>query len=75
MPTLVPESLDNLVSTAEAADICGVASDVVRKWRHRGYIEPAGLDDFGRPLYKLIDVLRCARDTRKRAGFGSARIA
>lgn len=62
MPTLVPESLDNLVSTSEAADICGVASETIRTWRHRGQLDPSGTDDFGRPLYKLIDVLRCARD-------------
>lgn len=72
---LVPESLDNLVSTREAADICNVSCDLIRKWAHRGQLEPAGIDDFGRPLYKLIDVLRCSRDRRNNAGFGPRRIA
>lgn len=71
---LVPETLDNLVSTTEAANACGVAVNTVSMWRTRGYLEPTGLDERGRPLYKLIDVLRAARDTRRRA-VGEKRIA
>jgi len=71
---LLPESLDNLVSTREAAEACGVGSSTVRKWAHLGYLSPTGLDNNNRPLYRLIDVLRCARDTRRRA-LGQGRTA
>lgn len=71
---LVPEALDDLVSTAEAADMCGVGRSTISMWKKRGWLEPAGLDDHDRPLYKRIDVLRAARDTRNRA-LGKARTA
>lgn len=71
---LVPESLDNLVSTNEAADACGVSSATVRSWAARGHLRPSGLDERNRPLYRLIDVLRTARDTRNRA-IGQGRTA
>lgn len=64
---LVPESLDDLVSTADAAATCGVGSSTIRKWAHLGYLAPSGLDERNRPLYRIIDVLRVARDTRRRA--------
>lgn len=71
---LVPESLDGLVTTKEAADACGVSVAAISNWKTRGYIEPSGLDEKHRPMYKLIDVLRTARDTRRRA-VGASRIA
>lgn len=71
---LVPEQLDNLVSTREAADHCGVAVSTIRVWASRGYLQASGLDHNDRPLYKLIDVLRAARDTRQRA-VGVGRLA
>lgn len=64
---LVPEALDNLVTTPEAAAHCGVDASTIRKWRERGHLTVSGLDPHGRPLYRLIDVLRAARDTRRRA--------
>jgi DNA-binding transcriptional MerR regulator len=67
---LVPESLDNLVSTNEAADACGVECATVRSWVARGHLTATGLDERNRPLYKLIDVLRASRDTRRRATGG-----
>lgn len=67
MLALVPENLDSLVSTNEAADACGVGASTIRKWAHLDYLKPTGLDERNRPLYKLIDVLRVARDTRRRA--------
>lgn len=70
----VPESLDNLVSTKEAAEYCGVTIATVSNWRGRGYLEPSDLDSSSRPLYRLIDVLRVARDTRRRA-VGTSRTA
>ena len=71
---MVPESLDNLVTTTEAADACGVGKSTISMWNTRGYLKPSGLDERDRPLYKLIDVLRAARDTRQRA-IGRQRIA
>jgi DNA-binding transcriptional MerR regulator len=71
---MVPESLDDLVSTADAANRIGVSAATIRSWASRGYLAPTGLDDNARPLYKMIDVLRCARDTRRRA-IGQSRIA
>lgn len=67
MAVLVPESLDDLITTTEAAASIGVGASTIRKWAHLGYLEPAGLDERNRPLYRLIDVLRVARDTRRRA--------
>lgn len=70
----VPEELDNLITTKEAADKCGVAVSTIRVWASRGYLKPSDLDYAGRPLYKFIDVLKAARDTRQRA-VGARRIA
>ena len=64
---LLPESLDDLISTSEAADVCKVTRTAIQKWVARGYLHPTGLDNGNRPLYKLIDVLRAERDTRTRA--------
>jgi DNA-binding transcriptional MerR regulator len=74
MITLVPGNLDNLVTTTEAADACGVGKSTISMWAKRGHLSPSGLDEHNRPLYKLIDVLRAARDTRHRA-IGKGRIA
>ena len=71
---LAAEDLDNLVGVADAAREVGVSTDCVHQWVKRGYLKPSGLDDRGRKLYRLIDVLRVARDTRRRA-VGTARIA
>lgn len=70
----VPSTLDDLISTTEAATMCGISVAAVCNWRARGYLNPSGLDERGRPLYKRIDVLRTARDTRRR-GIGPTRTA
>ena len=64
---LVPEDLDALVTTNDAASVCGVDASTIRQWASRGHLTPSGLDERNRPLYRLIDVLRVARDTRQRA--------
>lgn len=64
---LTAENLDDLVSTTDAAREIGVATETIRSWAHRGHLEKAGLDEKGRPMYRLIDVVRAARDTRWRA--------
>ena len=71
---LIPDDLDTLVTTADAANACGVGCSTIRKWAHLQYLTPSGLDERNRPMYRLIDVLRVARDTRRR-GLGHSRIA
>lgn len=71
---LVAADLDQLVSAREAASHIGLTVESVRNWDKRGYLKPSGLDTKGHKLYKLIDVLRVARDTRKRA-LGAGRTA
>ncbi|QLQ10947.1 MAG: MerR family transcriptional regulator [Nocardioidaceae bacterium] len=68
------ESLDDLVSTTDAASRIGVDAATVRSWANRGYLNKSGLDERNRPLYRLIDVLRVAHDTRQRA-LGRSRTA
>lgn len=68
---LVAADLDQLVSAREAAAHIGLSVESVRSWEKRGHLAPSGLDNRGHKLYRLIDVLRVARDTRKRAlGYG-----
>jgi hypothetical protein len=75
VPRLPPiESLDDLVSTTDAAIHVGVDAATIRSWASRGYLNKSGLDERNRPLYRLIDVLRVARDTRQRA-IGKNRLA
>lgn len=64
---LVVADLDQLVNTQDAADHAGKTPDVVRRWKYLGYLEPSGLDQYGRPLYKLLDVLQVEQLTRRRA--------
>lgn len=61
-----PDGLNTLVSTTEAAGIAGVTVSTVSKWRERGMIEPSGLDERGRPLYRLADIVKTERATRNR---------
>ena len=61
------DRLNELISSSEAARLCGVALNTITTWRTRGLIEPSGLDDRGRPLYRFIDIARAERATRDRA--------
>lgn len=71
---LVAADLDQLVSAREAAAHTGLSVQTVHSWAARGHLQPSGLDNRGHKLYRLIDVLRVARDTRKRA-IGAGRTA
>lgn len=63
---LVASDLDNTVTATEAAQHIGVSVKTVVSWVDRGYLQPC--DARGkRKLYRLIDVVRVARDTRHRA--------
>lgn len=57
----------DLISVSEAATLAGVSETVVRKWKQRGHLPTAGEDDFGRPLFTGIAVLRAEAKTRRRA--------
>jgi DNA-binding transcriptional MerR regulator len=67
MAVMAPEGLNTLVSTNDAAAVAGVSVETIRSWRHRELLKPSGLDDKGRPLYRLIDVAKAERATRERA--------
>lgn len=62
-----PDGIDSLITATEAANLCGVSAEAIRQWASRGILEPTGLDDRGRKLYKLLDVARAERATRERA--------
>lgn len=48
-----------------AATISGVSEARIRQWKRRGHLQPAGRDEFGRPTYRPIDVLRAEAATRQ----------
>ena len=66
LPVLAPDGLNTLINSTEAAAIAGVSAATIRKWKERGLIEPAGLDENSRPLYRLADIARAERQTRQR---------
>lgn len=66
MTELVPENMDNLVGTVDAAEAVKRDPATIRKWKQLGYLSPAGLDARNRPLYRLIDVLRTEQTCRRR---------
>lgn len=64
--TSIPDDLDALVDTTEAAAIAKVRTPTIRSWKRRGQLKAGGLDERGRPLYRVIDVLRAEASTRRR---------
>ncbi|WP_432032756.1 MerR family transcriptional regulator [Streptomyces antibioticus] len=50
-----------------SAGTAAVTPATIRKWRERGHLTPAGLDDRGHPLYALPDLAAAERATRGRA--------
>jgi DNA-binding transcriptional MerR regulator len=67
--------LDALLTGTEAATLCRVRPDTIRQWRKRGKLAPAGLDEYGHPLYRQLDVARAEASTRARAGRGIPQVA
>ncbi|NUR09346.1 MAG: MerR family transcriptional regulator [Streptomycetaceae bacterium] len=66
--TVLPFDLHHdLITVAQAAELAGVTDDVIRQWKRRGHLEPAGTDDDGRPMFTGIAVLRAEAKTRKGA--------
>jgi DNA-binding transcriptional MerR regulator len=66
LTVLAPDGLNTLVNSTEAATIAGVSAATIRSWQHRGLIAPSGLDKRNRPLYRLADIAKAERKTRKR---------
>lgn len=64
---LIPEGIEDLITVNEAASLCGVSAEAIRKWASRGLLSASGMDDRGRKLYKLIDVAKAERATRQKA--------
>lgn len=60
--------MDELLTGPQAAELCGVSPTTIRSWNHRGLIEPAGLDERGRPLYTQLGIAQAEARTRQRAG-------
>jgi DNA-binding transcriptional MerR regulator len=59
-----------LLTTNQAAERVGVRPWLIRKWRERGLLMPAGLDERGWPLYAedaVIEAERTARENGLRA--------
>lgn len=67
MTLAIPDTLDDLITTTEAANEIGCTPQAISNWADRGYLKPSGLDEQYRPLYKRIDVLRAERDRRRNA--------
>jgi predicted site-specific integrase-resolvase len=65
--SIAPESVDELLTTARAANLVGVSVETIRQWRHRGHIEVKGLTEHGRPMYRWLDVVLAERATRDKA--------
>lgn len=62
-----PEGIDSLITAYEAAGLCGVAAATIRHWQREGRIERCGIDQQGRNLYRLLDIAKAERATRKQA--------
>ena len=46
-----PTRGDGYLTTPEAARTVRVSPATIRKWRSRGWLQPQGLDERGRPLH------------------------
>lgn len=58
------EGIDDLITAAEAARLCGVTTQAISNWVRRGHLKQAGLDERKHKLYKVIDVAKAERATR-----------
>lgn len=75
VPRTVTVALDDLLSTAAAAELAGVQPATIRQWRTRGYVdrhgrrsrlEPKTTDRRGWPLFLAADILEAAAATRQK---------
>lgn len=55
------------VTTAEAAELCGVSTACIRQWVKREHLVPVGRDERGQMLFTQLDVAKAEYKTRKAA--------
>lgn len=72
MPDLLTTSQAAHLATQWRQTISGdpaakVGRTAIINWETRGHLRRAGLDDRGRPLYRLADLARAEQATRPRA--------
>lgn len=65
---------EQMLTTAEAADLAGVDIETIRQWRKRGYMSPTGarehlqvrgLTERGWPMFKAGDIREIAETCRR----------
>lgn len=75
---------DELLTTAQAAELAGVDIETVRQWRKRGYVSRSGqrehlqvrgLSERGWPMFLAAEVREVAETTRRRRLHGSTACA
>ena len=65
---LVADSKGELWMTArQAAEHCGRDVQTIYSWVRRGHLEAAGLDEYGRKLFRFTDVGEAEYAVRERA--------
>lgn len=55
------------VTTAQAAELCGVSEACIRQWVKRDHLAPVGRDGRGRMLFTQLAVAKAENKTRKAA--------
>lgn len=58
------DGIDSLITASEAGALCGVDTKTIYQWCNRNKLQPAGLDERGRKLFRLLDVAKAERATR-----------
>lgn len=64
---IAPEGIYTEITASEAAGHCGVTVAAITNWVSRGHLNPVGIDNRGRKLYRLIDVAKAEYATRNKA--------
>jgi hypothetical protein len=64
---LTPDGIDSQITATEAAQLCGVALCTITKWARDGRIQPTGINEQGRKVYRLLDIAKAEYATRKKA--------
>lgn len=71
---LITTADDQLLTTAEAAELAGVDIETIRQWRKRGYLSPTGarehlqvrgLTERGWPMFRADEIQHIAETTRR----------
>lgn len=74
MTEITLEDVDQLYSAVDAAEkladtralaALNIQATNIRDWKRRGLLAPRGLDPRNRPLYRLVDILKCEASISK----------